>query len=155
MLYLLFSIGGIDRFAFPAREIVEVLPLLEFRALPQAPAGIAGLFDYHGKAVPVVDLSLLLTGSPAPQVMTTRLAIAKYGSNANEQHLLGLVAEHLTDTINADEAQFQPAGVDPPGAEYLDKVVSRSGEMIQRINLAELLPKEVRDSLFQQAAEAL
>ena len=33
--------------------IAEVLPLVDITAIPQAPAGVAGLFNYRGTPVPV------------------------------------------------------------------------------------------------------
>jgi chemotaxis-related protein WspB len=154
MLYLLFAIGD-GHYAIAAREVVEVLPLVEIRPLPRAPLGVVGLFDYHGLAVPVVDLSLLVSGTASQPVMTTRIAVVRYIPEPGVEHLLGLIAEHLTDTVKAEESDFQPAGVSSPDSEYLGRVVTRSGEIIQRINLLEVLPPAVRSTLFQQAAESL
>ena len=58
MLFLLFQIGK-DRYALEASRVVEVVPLLALKELPQAPKGVAGLFNYRGALVPAVDLSEL------------------------------------------------------------------------------------------------
>ena len=57
---------------------------------PRAPQGVAGLFDYRGKRVPVIDLSLLTLGKPAQQRLSTRIVLVHYGEKAD---LLGLIAQ--------------------------------------------------------------
>src|SRR5690606_32186615 len=64
MLFLLFELDG-DRYALPARDVVEVLPLVALKQIPDAPPGVAGVMDYRGHAVPVLDLSALVAGRPA------------------------------------------------------------------------------------------
>ena len=48
MLFLLFRLGK-DRYALPAREVVEVLPMLEVKQIPQAPLAVRGVFDFRGR----------------------------------------------------------------------------------------------------------
>ena len=47
MLFLLFQLGK-DRYALEASRVVEVVPLLALKQLPQAPKGVAGIFNYRG-----------------------------------------------------------------------------------------------------------
>ncbi len=64
MLFLLLQIGE-DRYGMEADRVVEVIPPVRLKELPQAPRGVAGIFDYHGQLVPVLDLSDLSIGRPA------------------------------------------------------------------------------------------
>ena len=41
MLFLLFRLGH-DRYALEARRVVEVVPLLALKKIPQAPRGVVG-----------------------------------------------------------------------------------------------------------------
>jgi chemotaxis-related protein WspB len=61
MLFLLFQLGS-ERYALDASRVVEVVPLLCLQRLPQAPPGVAGVFNYRGQPVPAVDLSQLTMG---------------------------------------------------------------------------------------------
>ena len=54
-LFLLFRMEG-DRYALDAREVVEVLPLLRLKRIPEAPEWVAGVFSHRGVLVPVLDL---------------------------------------------------------------------------------------------------
>ncbi|WP_442969413.1 chemotaxis protein CheW, partial [Pseudomonas sp. PS02302] len=40
--------------ALPTTAIRQVLPLLQLTRFPAAPAGVAGLMNLHGAAIPVV-----------------------------------------------------------------------------------------------------
>ncbi len=72
MLFLLFELDG-DHYALDAAEIVQVLPLVSTKSIPGSPAWVAGLFDRHGEAVPVIDMSHLALGRAARQLRSTRL----------------------------------------------------------------------------------
>ncbi len=59
MLTLLFNLGK-DSFAVDSARVVEVIPSINLKKLAQAPVHVAGVFDYRGKIVPVVDLCRLI-----------------------------------------------------------------------------------------------
>jgi chemotaxis-related protein WspB len=56
MLFLLFQLGE-ERYALDTSHVAEVLPLVAITPIPQAPTGVAGLFNYRGAPVPAIDLS--------------------------------------------------------------------------------------------------
>ena len=117
MLFLQFQLGK-DRYALDSSQVVEVLPLLGIKQIPQAPAGVAGAFNYRGKPVPVIDLSELALGRPARLHMSTRIIIVRYPDGNGTQHLLGLIAEKATETVRRDPADFADSGVVNDGAPY-------------------------------------
>ena len=77
MLFLLFHLGK-DRYALDASRVVEVVPLLTLRRIPQAPRGVAGIFNYRGQPVPAVDLGELMLGQPASPRLSTRIILVHY-----------------------------------------------------------------------------
>lgn len=101
MLYLLFQLGH-DRYALPARDVVEVLPYLALPPIPRAAPGVAGLCNYRGRLVPVLDLCVLLCDRPARAVLSTRIIIVKAGEPSAPETLLGLIAERATGTLRRD-----------------------------------------------------
>ncbi|QYM80440.1 chemotaxis protein CheW [Horticoccus luteus] len=152
MLFLLFQLGN-DRYALAARDVVEVLPLLTLKAVPGAPRGVAGLMDYRGTAVPVIDLSALVIGRPAAQRISTRLLLARYTPRSGEERLLALMAERATEMLRRDPADFQPAGVQGEDARYLGPVLSDSNGLIQRVDVNALLSDEVQTALYPAEGE--
>ena len=148
MLFLVFQLGR-DRYALDATQVVEVLPLVRIKALPQAPTGVAGLCNYRGRPVPVIDLGAMALGRPAQARLSTRLILLHYHDAAGGKSVLGLLAEQATDTIRRNPGDFSPAGVDNPGARYLGPVTKDRDVLIQRIEVSQLLTPEVRAVLFQ------
>jgi len=152
MLFLQFQLGT-ERYALDSSQVVEVLPRLGIKQIPQAPAGVAGVFNYRGQPVPVIDLSELALGRPARLRMSTRLIIVHYPDSDGTPHLLGLIAEKATETLRRDPADFTDSGVASDDAAYLGPVASDHSGLVQWITVTRLLPPAVRDVLFKQTLE--
>ena len=147
MLLLLFTLGR-HRYALEARSVIEIVPLAELKAIPRAPAYVAGLLDYRGVSVPVLDLTQMNQGQASRACMSTRIILVNYTDPAAQSHVLGLMAESVTETIKKEPAEFQPAGVSAPDAPYLGEVASDAQGMIQRVAIEHLVPAAVRVLLF-------
>lgn len=152
MLFVLFQLGR-DRYALAANQVVEVAPLVHLKKIPQAPAGVAGVFDYRGTPVPVVDLNALLFGVPAPLRLSTRIVLVRYPVEGGQTFVLGLIAPRVTETMALEPSDFSPAGVDVENAPYLGPVARTSQGLIQRVEVNQLLPATVRDRLFRERGE--
>lgn len=153
MLFLLFDLNA-DRYAVDVREVQEVLPLLELRALPQAPQGVVGLCDFHGQPVPIIDLCLLVTGIPARPLLSTRIVLVRYGAEEGGENLLGLVAEQATETLRREPEDFVAAGFRQDETPYLGPVTQYRQALVQWVDVQKLLPEAVRNRLFKMAAES-
>ncbi|MBF8721679.1 MULTISPECIES: chemotaxis protein CheW [Pseudomonas] len=144
-LYLQFRIGD-QRFALDVREVIEVLPRRTLKPIAQAPAWVAGILAHRGALVPVLDLSALSFGTPAPMRTSTRLVLVHYLGDQQ----LGLVLEQATDTLRCRPDEFQPYGVDNTDAPYLGPVRQDASGLMQRIEVGDLLPDDVRRLLFPE-----
>ena len=145
MLFLKFRIGS-ESYALDTTQIAEVLPLLEITRVPQTPAGVAGLINYRGRPVPVIDMSELMLGEPGRPHISTRLILVRYG-----EHLLGLIAEQATETIRREAESFTDSGLASDAAPYLGPVTQDGGRLIRRIDVQKLLPPAVSSVLFRPA----
>jgi chemotaxis-related protein WspB len=153
MLFLLFQLGP-DRYALNASQVIEVLPLIDLKQIPQAPRGVAGLFNCRGTPVPVIDLSALTLNRPAQPRLSTRIILVHYADNKGEKHLLGLIAEKATETRRHELQDLMASGVTNEAAPYLGAVIAEADGLVQQIEIAKLLPATVRDVLFKQALES-
>ncbi|MEI6350405.1 MAG: chemotaxis protein CheW [Verrucomicrobiota bacterium] len=154
MIFLLFHIGT-DRYAVEIRHVEQVLPQVKLKTIPQAAPGVAGVFNYHGAAVPVVDLNLMALGRPAQESLSTRLVVVHYPSADGTPKLLGMLAERATETARLEPKDFQATGVSSTGAPYLGPVINDGRGVIQWVEIGPLLSEEVRQCLWVQAGEAL
>ena len=133
MLLLTFTVAG-EPYGLDAAAIIELVPRVELRAIPHAPAYLAGLLGYRGEVVPVIDLGLLLGSSSSSDRLSTRIILVKSapgGQNRGEEprdpaggdaRIVGLIAERAIDLVHVGPEQVAPAPVHLPQAPYLDSV---------------------------------
>jgi len=151
MLFLVLQLGE-ERYAIEAGDIVEIVPFLRLRALPQAPPYAAGVFDYRGELVPVIDLQALVRGEPSRPLMTTRIVVVRHVDEQDREHHLGLLTEDVVETLRRNPDEFEPAGIEVGETPYLGPITRDAGGLVQRIRVEHLLPAPVRRQLFREAA---
>jgi chemotaxis-related protein WspB len=152
MLFLLMQLDG-ARYALDILQVAEVLPLVQLRPVPRAPLGVAGMIDYGGVPVPVVDLTQLLAGRAAERRLSTRLVIVRYETGGRGE-LLGLVAERATETMRRDPGDFRDSGLRPDTPPRLGPVVLDAAGPVHRIDVRDLLSTELAGALFPAAVNA-
>ncbi|MDC8760501.1 chemotaxis protein CheW [Janthinobacterium fluminis] len=145
MKALIFHLGA-DRYALPLGAVVRVLPLLQLKRLPQAPAAVAGLMDFHGTPVPVVELCVLAGLAPAPEQVDTRIVVVDYAAPDGGAHWLGLLAQQVRGVQEVAPAALRDSGV--AAAPFLGQVASDAAGIVQLVELAQLLPQALRAALF-------
>jgi chemotaxis-related protein WspB len=152
VLFVLFQLGK-ERYALAASRVVEVAPLLALKRLPQAPKGVAGIFNYRGRPVPALDLSELALGVPSSERLSTRIIVVNYQSADGLLHLLGLIAEHATEMLRKDPKDFVEPGLKIDAAPYLGPVLIDSQGAIQWLDTQQILSESTRDLLFANSVE--
>ena len=150
MLFLVFELAR-DRYVLDVSQVAEVLPLVDIRQMPQAPPAVAGILNYRGAPVPVIDVSQLTLGRPAERRLSTRIILVHYPDADGQMRLLGLIAERATQTVRHEEKDFVASGVTSDGASYLGPVIADARGLLQWLDVRTLLPPSVRDVLFKQA----
>jgi chemotaxis-related protein WspB len=152
MLFIIFQLGD-DRYVLDAGQIEQILPFVSIKPIPQALHGVAGVFNYRGAPVPVIDLSELTLGRPARRRLSTRILVIHYDSGRSEKRLLGLVAEKAMQTVRRDTNDFVSTGVDSNRTAYLGPVATDAHGLLQWVDVKKLLPTAVRDVLFREVVE--
>jgi chemotaxis-related protein WspB len=155
MLILTFTAAA-NRYAIDVTRVVEVVPKVELRSIPHAPAYLSGLLGYRGKVVPVLDLGSLLGIAPCRDWLSTRIILVNdapgghqnrsedrdsshddpagtWGSQGPDPALLGLIAEHVSDLTYARPEQIIPAPVSLPQTPYLGALIQTDHGIVQLI----------------------
>ena len=155
MLFVQFSLGS-DRYLLDSAQIERMLPLAPLKALPGAPAWVAGVLDYEGASVPVIDIAALALERASHERLSTRLALVAYARRDEEgvttHHRLGLLLEQATRTVTFDAASFSGAGIDTPHARYLGPLTRDDSGLLQWVRIEHLLPDDVQALLFAGSA---
>lgn len=148
-LMLLFCVGD-SLFACDAGPIIEVVPRVKITAMPHTPPYFRGLINYGGKPVPIIDFCELISNRPAQDSLHSRIIIVN-PSSGEEERILGIIAEKVTETTMLSPQDFIASGVNVEKHPYLGGVFSTESESVQLVNtdaLFELLlhlpaPEEV------------
>ncbi len=122
MLFLQFEIGE-DRYLIAATDVVEVVPPARLKKIPNTPSYVAGLLNYRGEAIPVVDLCYLMTGQVCKHKLSSRIAVVTYRRSGKQKVSIGLLIEHMTETAVWDESDFSDSGVKMKENGYFGDVV--------------------------------
>lgn len=154
MLLLLFRSAD-SLYALDARRIIEVVPRVEFRPIPHAPAYLLGLLNYRGRAVPVVDFDLLVGQPMSPVVLSTRVIVQELTTHTGQRQLVGLVASNVSHVITLDAAQAVSPAMRLEEAPYLGAVLQFEEGLVQIVNADRLLPPRLQDALYGGSAEAV
>ncbi len=141
MMMLLFKIDG-ERYSLSVADVVELVPYVSLQNLPKAPGYIAGLMNYRGNIVPVVDLSILICDRPVERLMSSRIVLIK--PVKEENRFIGLLVENVTETIKIDETTFTDTGISSEAGAFVDKIAMDGVGMIQVVNVSKLLPDDVK-----------
>lgn len=94
MLALTFQIGA-DRVAIDVRRIRRVVPRVRLMPAPAGARGLAGVFVYRGRVVPVVDLYRLAGAGDCPPHLSSRIILVPYPSGS--ESLVGLLATQVAE----------------------------------------------------------
>ncbi|MDX2097287.1 MAG: chemotaxis protein CheW [Leptolyngbyaceae cyanobacterium bins.59] len=137
MLMLLFYAGN-DLYAIESSRVVEVIPRVALRKIHHVPEYVAGLFNYRGAIVPVIDLCHLIQGTPSRSHLSTRIIMVSYPRKDQTLQYVGLMAERVTETLNKPDHELIDSEIQMHEAPYLGGMIMDEKGMIQRIRLEQL-----------------
>jgi len=138
MLMLLFYVDN-DLYALDCDQVIEVIPKVMLRKAHNVPDYIAGLFNYRGTVVPVIDLSHLIQGKVSRSYLSTRIIMINYVDKDHTKRYLGLMAERITETLNKPNTELVDTRTQLNETPYLGEILMDEKGMIQRIRLEYLL----------------
>lgn len=145
-MLLLFNLDK-ERYGIEVSNVVEIIPSLPLQRIPGVPDYLAGLFNYRGIVVPVLDLTQLLVGRTSNSYLSTRMILVRVGKN--KSHFLGLLAESVTETISIDETAISSTGIVGDIASFVSGVVLNPKGMVQVVDMDKLLPDDVKTLLWR------
>ncbi len=139
--------AGDETYAMEATRVIAVVPMVETRPLPHAPSHVAGVINYHGTLVPLIDLSQWLWGQACRRRMSTRIILVRRDSADGVSQVHGLQAERVTETIRVQEEDFIPGDVSLAETPFVRGAIMHGGRIIACLQLDRLLSESMRFSL--------
>ena len=150
MLFLQFKIND-NKYLLEAQGVIEVVPYANLKRIPKAPKYVAGLLNYRGDSIPVIDICFLMSDKPAELKLSSRIALVNYKDDQQLSVCVGLLIEHLTETVRYDENDFSDSGVTLEESAYLGRVVMDDNRIVQLVNINEIIPVAAHDILFHRS----
>ena len=150
MLYLLMSVGN-DFYAVASSSVIEVVPCAALKVAPGAPSAVAGILNYRGRPVPVVDCGVLLVGRPCSVRYSTRIILQQF-LLAGSDRILGLMGENVTRIQKFEESDFVEPGAHAVNFPCVGRVAALGDRWVQRLHAESILTPEVWDTLAAEVA---
>jgi len=147
MLFLCFKVGK-ETYGIRASEIIEVIPLIPLEKVPGSETSIAGIFNYRGNPLPVIDLCQYFHQHPCQQLLSSRIIIIRQ-QHAGTYFDVGLIAENVTETLQANETEFHASGLKNSQDDFLGEIMHQQNKLIQIINTDRLIPPSMRLAIEQ------
>jgi len=148
MLLLLFEIYN-GRYALDTNQIIEIVPLVKLKKIPATPDYVAGLMNYRGDGLPVVDLCQLVDKQPHEDALSTRIIIVRYPIENKGYRPLGLIANNVTETIITNISQPPPTGVLMDKSLYENEATPEASDMIQWFDIKKIMKQKEISLLFE------
>jgi chemotaxis-related protein WspB len=136
MLAVVFQVHD-AHYAIRCQSIVEVIPRVSLRPVPQAPVWLRGVFAYRGNLSPVVDLCQLIAGYACPDRLSSRIVLVRASLADGESLVAGLLAEHMTEARQV-RATALPGSASVPGS-YWGEMMLEDGSLLQMIDEVAML----------------
>lgn len=138
-----------DRYLLEAKDIIEIVPFADLKRIQKAPPYVAGLLNYRGETVPVIDVCYLMNDKPCEQKLSSRIALVNYANDKGNSARIGLLMERLTEIVQFNESDFSDSGVNLKEHSYLDKVVIENNSIVQLVDIRKIIPEEAYEILFK------
>jgi chemotaxis-related protein WspB len=136
MLMLLFYIGD-DQFAIDCNLIIEIFPKINLTTVSKMPFNFAGLMNYGGIPVPVIDVVHLVENRHSTNSMHTRIVLLQHPSFGTTTYL-GLICEKAFATIDLERSQFRDSGIKSKERSFLGGIYTGESKTIQYFDVLAL-----------------
>jgi chemotaxis-related protein WspB len=137
MLLLTFRAAE-NLYAIDVTRVVEVVPRINLRRLPHAPSFLAGVFDYRGTVVPVIDLGVLLGSESCRDRLSTRTILVNSHPAAVSQ------PEQLVDAAEIDQEVTAATGAIPPAVQPREHGRWLLGLIAEQVSdVSSIMPEQV------------
>ena len=143
--------AGADTYAVASDSVVEVVPCAALKSAPSAPHAVAGILNFRGKPVPVVDCGTLLAGHPSRILFSTRIILQRIVIGGRER-VLGLMGENVTRVQEFEESDFVEPGARAADFPCAGRVAALGDRWVQRLHVESVLTGDVWETLTAEEA---
>jgi chemotaxis-related protein WspB len=126
-LMVRFQVGD-QQYAMASHHIQEILPAVDLYPIDSPRPDLAGLLNYHGRMIPVLDLNQLMKGRSSHRHFGTRIVLLNQTPN---QPQMAFLAERIIDTLTLDQRTLVDVPQEFDQAPYLGQMILQHESIIR------------------------
>jgi len=128
--YLTFRIGH-EHYGFELSQTREIIEYSGITEVPLMPNFLRGVINLRGEVVPVIDLAVRLGRKPIEVQKRTCIIVVELNNN-EQNHVLGLLADAVSEVIEMDEDNIEDAPSFGANirAEFIQGIAKRDDEFV-------------------------
>lgn len=133
--------AGKNGYAMDCRHILSIVPQVELKKMPSTPTYIAGLLNFAGKLIPVIDFCQIIEKRSARPLFSTRIILMQdpraLTDNLPRERLLALLGEKVNDLAHLKEDHFEQSDFPLPSFPFIKRIMNYRGEIIRIVDTEE------------------
>jgi len=139
---------GQQAYALPIESIVQIVEIVTIVPIPRINHSVEGVINYHGKAIPAVNLRRHLGLPVVPFGLDTHIMVAESAGRT-----IGLLVDQVLSVSELPDAEISnPGDILPDGlgeVPFLSGVTHVTGEMVFVLDLEHLFVGQPAEQLAQ------
>lgn len=145
MLELVFQVGE-DRYVILCRHVEKIVPKVSLQKAAHFPPIFAGLLNFGGRLVPILDFSQVTKKRNSPDSYHCRIILLKNPNPTGKTDLLGVMGEYVTKIFEVEKEEEIETALQGAGVPFLGRVLSRGEYVVQEVLVTELFSLVERHS---------
>lgn len=121
-------------FALEIDSIIEIIPLVNIEKIIDANTNLSGLINYRGNLIPVIDLKNYFYKENFNCLLSTRIVIYSF-----DHHIIGLIVENLTDTLEIDKNDLINESQQLSGSNFIKSYFIEDEKTIKIIDVQKII----------------
>ena len=132
--YLTFCIGD-ENYGLELSQTREIIEYSGITEVPLMPNFLRGVINLRGEVVPVIDLAVRLGRKPISVQKRTCIIVVELENN-DQNHILGLLADSVSEVIELDESDVEEAPSFGANirAEFIQGIAKQGSEFVVLLN---------------------
>lgn len=128
--YLTFRIGN-EHYGLELSQTREIIEYSGITEVPLMPNFLRGVINLRGEVVPVIDLAVRLGRKPIEVQKRTCIIVVELQNN-EQNHVLGLLADAVSEVIEMDDENIEDAPSFGANirAEFIQGIAKRDDEFV-------------------------
>jgi purine-binding chemotaxis protein CheW len=128
--YLTFNIGH-EHYGLELSQTREIIEYSGITEVPLMPSFLRGVINLRGEVVPVIDLAVRLGRKPIEVQKRTCIIVVEL-ENSEQNHVLGLLADAVSEVIEMDDENIEDAPSFGANirADFIQGIAKRDDEFI-------------------------